>query len=241
MANPSCDLQLPVGVIFDGDDTLWETEQLYDGARSRARLVVEDSGLCGIEWEELERRIDVKNVSKYRYSPERFPTSCVQAYEELCRREALPPNQGIAARIREAACSVFWEDPPVVAGAKETLALLRAKGMRLALLTKGDRELQLRRIERTGLREFFDVIRIVPEKSSSVISETLAAMGVDKSRAWVVGNSIRSDVLPAAEAGVRAIRIPSHVWEYERAMDRSSVKGMITAKRLAEIPALITT
>src|ERR1700722_1035885 len=73
------------GVVFDGDDTLWSTEQLYDEARSRARRIVSDAGIDGAAWEERERQIDVRNVAKFGFSTTRFPTSCVQAYEELCR------------------------------------------------------------------------------------------------------------------------------------------------------------
>jgi putative hydrolase of the HAD superfamily len=49
-------------IVFDGDDTLWHTEWLYDDARQQAREVVEAAGLDGARWEELERRTDVKNV-----------------------------------------------------------------------------------------------------------------------------------------------------------------------------------
>lgn len=230
-----------VGIIFDGDDTLWRTEQLYDDARSGVRLIVHGSGLEGAVWEELERSIDVENVANLGYSVKRFPQSCVQAYEELCRRTARPPNKKMIENIRKTASSVFRQDPPLVPGARETLTLLRAKGARLALLTKGDRELQSRRIERSGLREFFDVIRIVPEKSPTVICEVVAALGVHRDCAWVVGNSIRSDVIPAIKAGLRVVQIPSHVWEYERAQDHLPTDGLITASHLADIPALITT
>jgi putative hydrolase of the HAD superfamily len=228
------------GVVFDGDDTLWSTEKLYDDARSLAREVVAESGVDADRWEERERCIDVQNVVKLGYSMERFPASCVQAYEDLCRTTGGVVDADIVARVRGAARSVFERDPPLVSGARETLTFLRAKGARLALLTKGDPELQARRIERSGLREFFDVIQIVPEKSPAVIRDVVAALGVDVGSAWMVGNSMRSDVLPAIDAGLRAVRIPAHVWEYERAYDQDTVDRVITASHLADIPALIT-
>ena len=63
-----------LGIVFDGDDTLWNTERLYDAARAKARHVVEKAGLDGARWEELERRIDVENVAHLGFSTERFPT-----------------------------------------------------------------------------------------------------------------------------------------------------------------------
>jgi len=229
-----------LGVVFDGDDTLWSTEQLYDDARSRARDVVVQSGIDGATWEECERRIDVQNVDGYGYSTERFPSSCVQAYEELCRRTGRAADADTVNRVRDAARSAFERDPPLVSGAKETLTLLRASGARLALLTKGDVKLQSRRIERSGLRGLFDVIQIVPDKSPAVIREVVAALGVDVDSAWMVGNSMRSDMLPAIDAGLRVVQIPAHVWEYERTCDHVADDRVITASRLADVPPLIT-
>jgi putative hydrolase of the HAD superfamily len=241
MANLVHHVQAAVGVVFDGDDTLWSTEQLYDDARSRARLIVEEAGLDGARWEEHERFIDVQNVAEFGYGIERFPTSCVRAYGEVCGFIGRPADAKIAERIKQTAQSVFEREPPLISNARETLTFLRARGARLALLTKGDPEVQLRRIESSGLRDLFDVIRIVPEKSPAIIRDVVAALGVDVDSAWMVGNSMRSDVLPAIDAGLRAVQIPAHVWEYERTRDHIAVSGVVTASHLAEVPGLITT
>ena len=240
MIQPICGPLMGVGIVFDGDDTLWSTEQLYDDARSRARDVVAASGLDGAKWEECERKIDVLNVNQFGYSVERFPGSCVQAYEDLCRRTGRAPDTNTATRIRKVARSVFERDPRLVSGARETLIYLRSKGARLALLTKGDEQVQLRRMERSGLRDLFDVIRVVPEKSPEVIRKVVAALGVASDNAWMVGNSIRSDILPAIAAGLRAVWIGAHVWEYERVCDHLAPDGVIEASHLADIPRLIT-
>ena len=228
-----------LGVIFDGDDTLWSTEQLYDEARSQARGIVAESGLDGAKWEELERVVDVQNVNNLGFSMERFPTSCVQAYEEVSERAGRAIDAKTAEKIRYSAQSVFRRDPPLISGARETLSFLRSSGARLALLTKGDRDLQLRRIQRSGLSEFFDIIQIVPEKSPNVIRDVVVALGVNPSSTWMVGNSMRSDVLPAIDAGLRAVWIPAHVWEHERSHDQVITDRAITASRLADIPTLI--
>lgn len=239
MSQSMCGLQT-LGVIFDGDDTLWSSEQLYDDARSRARVIVTNSGLDGEQWEERERIVDVQNVDKFRYSTQRFPSSCIQAYEELCLCEGRPVDGALVDQILSTARSVFEKDPPLIPGARETLVLLRARGVRLALLTKGDYELQLRRVERSGLHQFFDVIRIVPDKSPEIIREVVAALGVNPGSAWMVGNSMRSDVVPAIDAGLRAVRIPAHVWEHERTHDHLTPDGVITTSHLVNVPELIS-
>ncbi|HWX17453.1 MAG TPA: HAD family hydrolase [Chthoniobacterales bacterium] len=228
-----------VGIIFDGDDTLWWSERLYDDARSRARHIVEKSGLDGAEWERRERVLDVQNVARFWFSLQRFPTSCVEAYGELCKVKGQRIDASVAEQIRNTAESAFTGEARIVAGAKTVLTRLRSRGVRLALLTKGDPELQARRIEQSGLAKFFHVIRIVPEKSPDVIREVVAALGVDTRCAWMVGNSMRSDILPAVEAGVRAVRIPAHVWEHERTHDYISSEGVTVISSLAQIPKLI--
>jgi putative hydrolase of the HAD superfamily len=228
-----------MAVIFDGDDTLWSTEELYDDARSRARAIVAGAGMDGALWEELERRIDVDNVRCLGYSMQRFPTSCVEAYGELCRRNDLVPDPIVSANVREAARSVFERSPALLPGAHETLSQLQTLGVRLALLTKGDPVVQCRRVEQSGLSHFFDVIEIVSEKSAEAILKTVASLGVERSDAWVVGNSIRSDILPALEAGLRAIWIDSHVWEHERTHDHLVEDDVIRASQVSEIPAII--
>jgi putative hydrolase of the HAD superfamily len=231
--------QTSTAVIFDGDDTLWSTEELYDDARAAARAIVAASGLDGNEWERLERQIDIDNVPLLGYSMRRFPTSCVQAYEQICHRSGVLPDPSVSALVTEAAESVFARSPAVLPGAHETLAKLRARGVRLALLTKGDPVVQHRRVGQTGLSQFFDVIEIVPEKSPQVILEVTAWLSVDRSHTWMVGNSVRSDILPALEAGLHAIWIDSHVWEHERTHDHLVDERVITAAKLDQIPEIV--
>jgi putative hydrolase of the HAD superfamily len=207
---------IPAAVVFDGDDTLWSTEPLYDRARDGARAEVVRAGLDGVEWERLERLIDVDNVAIFGFSVDRFPTSCVQAYEAVARASGVPLDDGVRGRVRSAAKGVFTQDPPLMPGAVETVRTLRRRGTKTALLTKGDHEVQAHRIERSRLADLFDLIQIVHEKPPSAFLNVLAALNVSTHNAWSVGNSIRSDILPAVEAGLRAVWIDAHVWEHER-------------------------
>jgi putative hydrolase of the HAD superfamily len=226
-------------VIFDGDDTLWCTERLYDYARDRARRIVSSTGLNGGEWEALERQIDVTNVKSMGYAATRFPTSCRQAYEEMCRRHQRMPSEAVGGEIEDAARSVFMEDPSLMPKAYEVLSLLRRHDVRLALLTKGDAAVQQRRVERSGLGGLFEVILIVPEKTSAVMREIVARLGVKRTDAWTVGNSVRSDILPGLEAGLRAIWIDAPVWEHERCLDRVVDERIISLGGLKDVPAAI--
>ena len=214
-------------VIFDGDDTLWRTEALYDSARACARKVVEAAGLDGARWEERERRRDVENAGRLGYSIVRFPQSCVEIYEELCEEAGVQSEPPIARAIASAAERAFSEIAPLLPFARQTLEELRSRGLRLILLTKGETGLQLRRIEESGLAPMFDVIEIVDAKTSATFAAVLAKAGVTAGEAVSVGNSVLSDVLPSLDAGVQPIWIDAHVWEYERtdgAVDEQVIK-----------------
>jgi putative hydrolase of the HAD superfamily len=199
------------------------------------------SGLDGDEWERVERRLDVENVRLLGFSIERFPTSCVQAYETVAHASGVTASPDVTERVRSAARSVFGQDPPLVAGALETLQRLRRRGAKLALLTKGDHDLQVRRVERSGIAEWFDVIRIVPEKPSQAFREIVAALEVAPVNAWSVGNSVRSDILPAIEAGLRAVWIDAHVWEHERFEGSFAHDQVIAVPEIANVADAIET
>lgn len=228
-----------LAVIFDGDDTLWSTEPLYDAARARARDAVSSSGHDGAAWEALQRRLDLENVATLGYSPKRFPLSCVQAYEQICRRQGQRCDAAVVAAVHEAAHAVFSTDAPLMASARATLSRLTRRGARLALLTKGDLTVQKRRLAHSGLAAFFDEVRIVTEKTPAALEELASCLGVAKSGTWVVGNSLRSDVLPALALGLRAIWIDAHVWEHERSAPDAHDPSIVTLTSLVDVPAYI--
>ena len=203
------------GVVFDGDDTLWLTEPLYDRARSAARQVVEGAGLDGEEWEAEQRRLDVANVARFGHRRERFPTSALEALAAV-GGDGLPEAAKLRDRVQDLAASVFAASAPLRLGAPKVLADLQRLELRLALLTKGDREVQQRRIEDSGLAHFFDVIAIVERKSASVFRGVADQLQVATDELLSVGNSVESDIRPSIEAGITALWLPAYVWEFEQ-------------------------
>jgi putative hydrolase of the HAD superfamily len=222
-------------IVFDGDDTLWRTEPLYDSARARARRVVEAAGLDGGRWEERERQRDLETIAVLGYSIVRFPRSCLEAYEELCAESGAQPDLEIASAVAAAAETAFTESAPLVPHARETLQALHSKGLRLILLTKGEPGLQRRRVEQSGLAPMFDVIEIVDVKTPDTFAAVVAKIGVDAEEALSVGNSVPSDVLPSLAAGLRPVWIDAHVWEYERT--DGAIDGRVI--KVDDLPALL--
>jgi putative hydrolase of the HAD superfamily len=201
------------GVIFDGDDTLWLTEHLYDEARQRARGIIEKAGLDGDAWEAAQRSLDLANVSTLGHTIDRFPTSSVQALWRVSSEELVDAN--VRQDVWDAAASVFDSPAPLRDGALETLTALANRGSRLGLLTKGDAVVQRRRIEQSGLERFFDVVEIVDRKDAGAFDSVARQLGVRPAHLISVGNSIESDVLPSVAAGIFGVWLPAYVWAYE--------------------------
>jgi putative hydrolase of the HAD superfamily len=227
-------------IVFDGDDTLWVSEPLYDEARQAARRIVESIGLSGARWEELQRVIDVENVKHFGLSAERFPTSCVQAYEALLSEtndtHLVPETRKL---IREAANTVFEQPAPLAEGAVDVLDELRTFHQ-LALLTQGDPKIQRRRIDQSGLEDFFDLNVGVTRKDQAIFRRLLHHFDADPSRSWSVGNSLASDINPALGLGMCAIWVVGHVWEYEQREQIPAQGELFEVRTIRHVPSIIT-
>ena len=202
-------------IVFDGDDTLWETEPLYDRARSAAAMLVAADGLDPARFEELQREIDIRNVERMGLSAGRFPTSSVHAYEALVNEDGAVFSERLAAQVYSTSCGVFDSPASLLPHAAEVLAALRPTH-RLVLLTKGELEVQSKRVSDSGLVDSFDAVCIVDVKSPDAYGRVLGALAVDAGRSWSVGNSWPSDIEPAVSVGMQAIWIDAPVWGHER-------------------------
>jgi putative hydrolase of the HAD superfamily len=202
-------------VIFDGDDTLWITEPLYDRSRSLAAEAVASAGLDAEMWDKLERELDVQNVETLGLSSSRFPTSCVAAYEQVARMMGRTIDPYIVRQVQSAAATIFSSVAPLVPNARQVLADLSWR-CRLVLYTQGDPDIQEKRIADSGLAPFFDLIVVVPRKTEQDVLDLTAKFSIPLDQTIVVGNSVRSDINPALVAGVNAIWVDRHVWELEK-------------------------
>jgi putative hydrolase of the HAD superfamily len=112
-----------------------------------------------------------------------------------------------------------WIKAGLVPGAKETLDFLAMQGDELMLLTKGDYDIQRRKLIATGCNRWFggisdERVQIVSRKDQEIFDKVVGDR--DKSRIWAVGNSAKSDVIPALRAGLKVIYIPQESWAYEK-------------------------
>jgi putative hydrolase of the HAD superfamily len=186
--------------------------------------------------------MDIENVKLLGLSTQRFPTSSVQAYEELARRSGHVPSREISEAVYRASAEVFQTQAKLYSDVDRVLKVLSRKSL-IALLTKGDSEVQERRIDQSGLRAYFEVIDIVEEKSDSEFRSTLAKLGTPAADSWSIGNSLGSDIIPALSIGMRAVWIDAHVWGHERRRSQQAPKDdrFYEAKKISEVLDVIAT
>jgi putative hydrolase of the HAD superfamily len=219
-------------IAFDGDDTLWHNERSYRDARERFSRMLASCGVSLTD-DEVEARVnatEIANIEYYGYGVSSFVLSLIETAIHVTDRRitgaALEDLIGLAKQMLSEQVELF-------PGAHETLASV-AEHHPVILITKGDLLHQTSKLDRSGLRQFFRAVEVVSHKTPSVYAEILTRHGVDARRFLMVGNSLRSDVLPVVELGGTAIYVPAALsWAHEHAEVPASA-----ADRLFELPTL---
>lgn len=199
-------------LLVDADDTLWENIVVFD-------RVIDDfvAWVRHPEGEAEVRRI-LDDVSAALVATEGYGTRVfVRSLHETLRRVAAgEPTPADVARIEQVVEPLAWKELDLIEGVAETLAELAARHD-LLLVTKGDPDEQQLKVDISGLGGHFRETVIVPDKTVDTYRGLVAAHGLDRSRTWMIGNSPRSDILPAVAAGLRAAYVPhAQTWALER-------------------------
>lgn len=225
-----------VVVGLDGDDTLWHSESLFATTHERFRMMV---GRYSSDSTVDERLLatEQRNLSLFGYGVKGFTLSLIETAIEVT---------GGRVGASDIAAIIGWgramlaHPVDLIDGVGETIEGL-ARRHRLVLVTKGDLFHQESKIARSGLAEHFDRVEIVSEKDPATYRSVLDRCGIDPASFVMVGNSVRSDVLPVLEVGGRAVHVPYHVtWTHEEVADDEDADLPYT--RLSDIrhlPALL--
>lgn len=210
-------------LIFDGDDTLWETMPLYTEAKEKFFHLMQKEGFAKVKVESFFENRDRRNVKTLGFSRRRFGISMQQTYRHFCSETDRPLRKSVKSQIVTIRDHVFGKKPKLVPFARSALQSLMRRN-RLILLTKGTRSVQLDRVSTSGLSHFFEKIIVVQHKGRDTFRGIVQALNVSPANTWSVGDSIRSDINPALQSGLNAIWIPRAAWGYERGIPRRSVR-----------------
>lgn len=224
----------PYDVIgFDADDTLWQSEDGFRANELRFVELVAPFVSEGIDVKAALTAVERKNLHTFGYGVKAFAISMVEAAITISGG-AVPT--GVIAELVEMARTQLEEPVHLLPHVPEVLAKVGAQ-YRIVLITKGDLVHQTHKITTSGLAHHFEHLEVVLEKDAETYAKLLQRFGVAPDRFLMVGNSVRSDILPVMALGGHAVHVPYHLlWELEH-VDHDELFTELSS--LADLPALL--
>jgi putative hydrolase of the HAD superfamily len=220
---------------FDADDTLWQNEQFYQTTQAHFLELLKDYA----DPKELPDRllkVMLRNIGTYGFGIKSFTLSMVETAIEVTDGRA--PAQ-VISQILAAGREMAAHPVETLPFARETLDTLAGK-YRLVLITKGDLFDQERKIAQSGLSELFEAVEIVSDKNRSTYERVFNRHGDGPKNSMMIGNSLKSDVLPALAAGSWGVYVPHDLtWAYEHAEAPEGESRFRQVANLGELPKLI--
>ncbi|HJT56667.1 MAG TPA: HAD family hydrolase [Ktedonobacteraceae bacterium] len=216
-------------LLIDADDTLWENNIYFEQAIHEFIEFLNHSSLTPDEvravLDEFERLNGIGSAN--------FTQSLEQTYRRLAEKDL---DEEDILRVRQLGGLIRAHPLEFLDGVVETLEYLSAR-QDLILLTKGDREEQLLKVEQSGVEQFFREVVVVYEKKVATYHEIAVQLQLDPNVTWMIGNSPRSDINPALAAGLNAVFIPHpHTWHFEHEEVSSIGEGrLLTLSRFADL------
>ena len=199
-------------LLIDADDTLWENSVYFERAFEEFAAFLDHPELSSPEVREILDAIEVENIRVNGYGSANFGRNMQQCFRRLARREFSDPELDAVA---EMAAEILRKPVELLEGVAETLEHL-SKRHHLTLFSKGSTQEQLDKFKRSGLESHFDDCRIVHEKNASAYRRLLEEGERHHERTWMIGNSPKSDIHPALEAGLGAVLVPHEfTWSLE--------------------------
>ena len=220
---------------LDGDDTLWHNEKSFREAEQHFVQLLEN---CA-DKETIENVLFStisRNIGLYGYGFKPFTLSMIEAANLICKR-TIPSH--LIKEILSLGRGMMEQPVKLIDNVVEILETLH-KNYRLLLVSKGDLVEQARKLAKSGLADYFDRIEIVSHKDKAVYEELLKRNGLNAKNFVMIGNSLKSDILPALAAGTFAVYIPYEItWIHEMADEPYNHEGYFKVEKIALLPPLV--
>jgi putative hydrolase of the HAD superfamily len=224
---------------FDADDTLWQNEQFFRSSERQFAAMLAPY-FDGDDLMDRLLAVEKRNLQYYGFGIKGFTLSLVETAIEVTEGN-IPA--AVIADILAAGREMLWHPVETLPHVTETLEGL-ADRYRLVLITKGDLFDQERKLAQSGLGDFFDAIEIVSDKDRSTYERIFTQHGDGPRHAVMVGNSLKSDVVPAIEAGSWGVFVPHELtWVLEHVdepVSSSRFRRIETLRALPEVLAEIS-
>ncbi len=198
-------------IAFDADDTLWVNEPYFREAEQKFAALLAAYETESKIHEKLYNTI-TSNIPLYGYGVKSCILSMVQCAIELSNN-TLPAS--VIAKIVAIGKEMLEKPIELLPNIKEVLEALQEK-YKLIVLTKGDLLDQQNKLKRSGLASYFECVEVMSEKSESDYLEILKRLKINPKEFLMIGNSLKSDILPVVKIGAKAIHVPfASIWKFE--------------------------
>ena len=216
---------------FDADDTLWVNETYFRNAEAEFASLLESYETKNTIDQELFKT-EMRNLELYGYGIKGFMLSMIESALELSNQRV---SQETIARILELGKGMISHKLELLDGVEEVLKALSER-YRLLVLTKGDLLDQERKLEKSGLIDYFHHVEVLSDKKEINYSRLLEHLEIQVGEFLMVGNSLKSDVLPILNIGARAVHVPFHTtWAHEEVHPDQHENRHLTVSSLREL------
>ncbi|WP_153391870.1 HAD family hydrolase [Chryseobacterium vaccae] len=218
-------------IAFDADDTLWINEPYFQEAEKEFCVLLEDYLPQHSVSQELFKT-EMQNLHLYGYGVKGFMLCMI---ETISRVSGGTANFQLVNRAIEIGQELLQKPIELLEGVTETLESLKGK-YRLVVATKGDLLDQERKLKNSGLQEYFHHIEIMSDKKESDYRKLLKHLDCQPENFLMLGNSIKSDILPVLEIGGSAAHIPYHItWAHEQHENTLEHEHFMELKSINEV------
>ncbi|MEO9893794.1 HAD family hydrolase [Aurantibacter sp.] len=196
---------------FDADDTLWVNETYFREAEEKFADLLSGYETKNKVDQELFK-MEIQNLNLYGYGIKGFMLSMVESALDLSNNQI---SQATIHEILNLGKKMINQEVELLDGVENVLSQLKDK-YRLIVLTKGDLLDQERKLERSNLLHYFHHVEVLSDKKETNYSNLLEHLEIDVNEFLMIGNSLKSDVLPLINIGAQAVHVPFHTtWQHE--------------------------
>ncbi|NJB70431.1 putative hydrolase of the HAD superfamily [Saonia flava] len=216
---------------FDADDTLWVNETYFREAEEKFASLLDGYETKNTIDQELFK-MEMKNLGIYGYGIKGFVLSMIESALELSNNKV---PQETMTEILDLGKNMISHPVELLEDVKEVLERL-SKEYRLIVLTKGDLLDQERKLEKSGLSQYFHHVEVLSDKKEINYKNLLDHLEIEVTEFLMIGNSLKSDVLPIMNIGAQAVHVPFHTtWQHEEVSNDEYDDNHLTLNKLSDV------
>ncbi len=221
-----------LSLIFDADDTLWENNIYFEEAFDQFCDYLDHSSLEPGQIRAVLDEIEMANAKIHGYGARNFARNLAECMRHLAERHI---SESDLKKVEEFAHSILQKPIELIDGVEDTVAQLSERHS-LTIFTKGDKDEQRIKVERSGLGKYFQHTAIVKEKNRASYLQLAEDQCFDAQHTWMIGNSPKSDINPALAAGLNAVYVPHpRTWSLEREAVPEAHPRLLRVERITQL------